>query len=82
MLPLLAHGLEISLHAVDSHRNAVDQENDLECLASTGVSTPVLAKHRKSFKLIDTPAVGLTRIQNFEPMQLSSKCIKWRLFVV
>ena len=32
--------------------------------------TPVLAKHSKSFNLIDTLAVGVDRIQrNFEPMQ-------------
>jgi hypothetical protein len=32
--------------------------------------TPVLAKHRKSFNLIDTLAVGVDRIQrNFEPLQ-------------
>jgi hypothetical protein len=35
-----------------------------------GVFTPVLAKHSKSFNLIDTLAVGVDRIQrNFEPMQ-------------
>ncbi len=35
-----------------------------------GVFTPVLAKHSKSFNLIDTLAVGADRIQrNFEPMQ-------------
>ena len=32
--------------------------------------TPVLAKHSKSFNLIDALAVGVDRIQrNFEPMQ-------------
>ncbi len=32
--------------------------------------TPVLAKHTKSFNLIDTLAVGVDRIQrNFEPLQ-------------
>lgn len=32
--------------------------------------TPVLAKHTKSFNLIDTLSVGVARIQrNFEPMQ-------------
>jgi len=37
---------------------------------ATGVFTPVLAKHSKSFNLIDTLAVGVDRIQqNFEPMQ-------------
>jgi hypothetical protein len=34
------------------------------------VFTPVLAKHAKSFHLIDGLAVGVERIQrNFEPMQ-------------
>ena len=32
--------------------------------------TPVLAKHTKSFNLVDTLSVGVDRIQrNFEPMQ-------------
>lgn len=36
----------------------------------SGDFTPVLAKHSKSFNLIDTLAVGVDRIQrNFEPMQ-------------
>lgn len=35
-----------------------------------GVFTSVLAKHTKSFNLIDTPSVGVDRIQrNFEPLQ-------------
>jgi hypothetical protein len=35
-----------------------------------GVFTPVLAKHTKSFNLIDTLSVGVDRIQrNFEPRQ-------------
>jgi hypothetical protein len=35
-----------------------------------GVFTPVLAKHTKSFNLVDTLSVGVDRIQrNFEPMQ-------------
>jgi len=39
-------------------------------LAITGVFAPVLAKHTKSFSLIDTLAVGVDRIQrNFEPLQ-------------
>jgi hypothetical protein len=34
------------------------------------VFTPVLAKHTKSFNLVDTLSVGVDRIQrNFEPMQ-------------
>ena len=36
----------------------------------SGDFTPVLAKHTKSFNLIDTVAVGVDRIQrNFEPMR-------------
>jgi hypothetical protein len=35
-----------------------------------GVFTPVLAKHTKSFNLVDTLSVGVDGIQrNFEPMQ-------------
>src|SRR5438874_116320 len=35
-----------------------------------GVFTPVLAKHSKSFSLIDCVSVGVDRMQrNFEPMQ-------------
>jgi len=38
--------------------------------AFSGDFTPVLAKHSKSFNLIDILAVGVDRIQrNFEPMQ-------------
>ncbi len=36
----------------------------------TGVFTPVLAKHSKSFSLIDCTSVGVDRMQrNFEPMR-------------
>ena len=39
-------------------------------MAFSGDFTPVLAKHSKSFNLIDTLAVGVDRIQrNFEPLQ-------------
>jgi hypothetical protein len=39
-------------------------------LCVTAVFTPVLAKHTKSFNLVDTLSVGVDRIQrNFEPMQ-------------
>jgi hypothetical protein len=39
-------------------------------MAFSGEFTPVLAKHSKSFNLVDTLAVGVDRIQrNFEPMQ-------------
>ncbi len=39
-------------------------------VAFSGEFTPVLAKHTKSFNLIDTLAVGVDRIQrSFEPMR-------------
>jgi hypothetical protein len=39
-------------------------------MAFAGDFTPVLAKHTKSFNLIDTLSVGVDRIQrNFEPME-------------
>jgi hypothetical protein len=39
-------------------------------MCSTGVFAPVLAKHTKSFNLVDTLSVGVDRIQrNFEPLQ-------------
>jgi hypothetical protein len=39
-------------------------------MALQGDFTPVLAKHTKSFNLVDTLSVGVDRIQrNFEPMQ-------------
>src|SRR5215813_6869435 len=45
-------------------------EKCLECFASTGVHTPVLAKHSMSFSLIDCVAVGVDRMQrNFERMR-------------
>ncbi len=46
-------------------------------MAFAGDFTPVLAKHSKSFNLIDTLAVGVDRIQrNFEPMQRQVE--QWR----
>ncbi len=40
------------------------------CQHVSGVFTPVLAKHTKSFNLIDTLSVGVDRIQrNFEPLR-------------
>jgi len=46
-------------------------------MAFSGDFTPVLAKHSKSFNLIDTLAVGVDRIQrNFEPMQRQVE--RWR----
>ena len=39
-------------------------------MAFSGDFTPVLAKHSKSFSLIDCISVGVDRMQrNFEPMQ-------------
>jgi hypothetical protein len=39
-------------------------------MAFSGDFTPVLARHSKSFNLIDTLAIGVDRMQrNFEPMQ-------------
>lgn len=41
------------------------------------VNTPVLAKHSKSFNLVETLSVGVDRIQrNFEPLQ--RKVEHWR----
>ena len=46
-------------------------------MAFSGEFTPVLAKHTKSFNLIDTLAVGVDRIQrSFEPMRLQEE--EWR----
>ncbi len=46
-------------------------------MAFSGDFTPVLAKHSKSFNLIETLAVGVDRIQrNFEPMQRQVE--QWR----
>ena len=46
-------------------------------MSFSGDFTPVLAKHSKSFNLIDTLAVGVDRIQrNFEPMQRQVE--QWR----
>ena len=43
-LRLLSHGLEVSLHSIHAHPPTEIQsmsKNDFECLASTGVNTPV-----------------------------------------
>ena len=41
-----------------------------------GVFTPVLAKHSKSFSLIDCIAVGVDRMQrNFEPMRQQGRSL-------
>jgi hypothetical protein len=43
-------------------------------LCVTAVFTPVLAKHSKSFSLVDAIAVGVDRMQrNFEPMRKKVK---------
>jgi hypothetical protein len=40
------------------------------CHIVPGVFTPVLAKHSKSFSLVDSIAIGVDRMQrNFEPMR-------------
>jgi len=40
------------------------------CFPSTGVFTPVLAKHSKHLNLVDIISVGVDRMQrNFEPMR-------------
>jgi len=39
-------------------------------LPSTGVFTPVLAKHTKNLSLVDVLSIGIDRIQrNFEPIK-------------
>src|SRR5438309_432864 len=44
--------------------------NPKHCHIIPGVFTPVLAKHSKSFSLIDCISVGVDRMQrNFEPMR-------------
>ena len=49
--------------------HSVFQESDFGNIVP-GVFTPVLAKHTKSFNLVDTLSVGVDRIQrNFEPLQ-------------
>ncbi len=45
------------------------QVREFGCIVS-GVFTPVLAKHSKSFSLVDAISVGVDRMQrNFEPMR-------------
>jgi hypothetical protein len=44
LLYLLAHRFEIPLHSVDADRNAVNEREGFECLASTGVKSPLKAK--------------------------------------
>jgi len=56
-------------------KNLVQRKNERTYLTPTGllmegVFTPVLAKHSKSFSLIDCISVGVDRMQrNFEPMR-------------
>ena len=52
--------LAFFMHPFGAKKNRNDPQN----------VTPVLAKHTKSFNLVDTLSVGVDRIQrNFEPMQ-------------
>jgi hypothetical protein len=52
------------------HRKAIRRNIGGSEHIVSGVFTPVLAKHTKSFNLIDTLAVGVDRIQrSFEPMR-------------
>jgi hypothetical protein len=45
-------------------------QETIDCRLVSGDFTPVLAKHTKSFNLVDTLSVGVDRIQrNFEPLQ-------------
>ena len=69
------HGDDSSGESTDAARSPevgfgkIQIHGNLETL-SQAIFTPVLAKHSKSFNLIDTLAVGVDRIQrNFEPMQ-------------
>jgi hypothetical protein len=50
--------------------SAIAIEYELRKILASTAFTPVLAKHTKSFNLIDTLSVGVDRIQrNFEPLQ-------------
>jgi hypothetical protein len=40
---LLSHGLEVALHSINTHRDAVDERERFECFASTGVKSPANA---------------------------------------
>ena len=62
----LDHGLPGTIDGFQSRSQRVA----LLCLIVRGVFTPVLAKHSKSFSLIDCISVGVDRMQrNFEPMR-------------
>ena len=64
---LLDHGQHGNYSPKDRPRN---RRVARDCHIVPGDFTPVLAKHTKSFNLIDTFAVGVDRIQrNFEPLQ-------------
>jgi len=39
-LHLFPHRFKVALHPIDADRNAIDQRERFECLASTGVNTP------------------------------------------
>jgi hypothetical protein len=46
---------------------------------SQGVFTPVLAKHSKSFSLVDCISVGVDQVQrNFEPMRKQLESLEER----
>ena len=46
------------------------ETSEIQCFASTGVYTPVLAKHSKHFSLEDSLAIGVDRMQrNFGPLK-------------
>jgi hypothetical protein len=66
---LRAHTHSAELDEAGSTQSQLRNETPL-CHIVHGVFTPVLAKHTKSFNLIDTLSVGVDRIQrNFEPLQ-------------
>jgi hypothetical protein len=56
-------------HKHDENERLNQNSGDI-CHIVSGVFTPVLAKHSKSFSLIDCMSVGVDRMQrNFEPMR-------------
>ena len=73
------HGVRFSIGLKNSHDKSMRLA--LTCgyrvfvcsnMAFSGGFTPVLAKHSKSFSLVDSISVGVDRMQrNFEPMQTS-----------
>jgi hypothetical protein len=66
-----------SCDASDGHWKAFGERPRQFGSIVPGVFTPVLAKHTKSFNLIDTLTVGVDRIQrSFEPMRRQVE--EWR----